>query len=68
MNFDGLKTAIIEMLSGAEVKVNTVTFQNDVEDIKSKDDVFDIYDSFGYLGIMKKRRQHLCQMKKFDKS
>lgn len=27
MNYDGLKTAIIEMLSGAEVKVNTATFQ-----------------------------------------
>ena len=35
MNYDGLKTAIIEMLSGAEVKVNTATFQNDTEDIKS---------------------------------
>lgn len=29
MNFDGLKTAIIEMLSGAEVEVNTASFKND---------------------------------------
>ena len=50
MNFDGLKTAIIEMLSGAEVKVNTVTFQNDVEDIKSKDDVLTYMIHLGYLG------------------
>lgn len=39
MDFDGLKTAIIEMLSGAEVKVNTATFKNDTLNIKSRDDV-----------------------------
>ena len=39
MNYDGLKTAVIEMLSGAEVKVNVAAFQNDTEDIKSKDGV-----------------------------
>ena len=39
MNYDGLKTAVIEMLSGAEVKVNVAAFQNDTEDIKSKDDI-----------------------------
>ena len=33
MDFDGLKTAIIEMLSGAEVKVNTATFKNDTLNI-----------------------------------
>ena len=27
MDYDGLKTAIIEMLSGTEVKVNTATFK-----------------------------------------
>ena len=36
MNYDGLKTAIIEMLSGSEVKVNTATFKNDTINIKSK--------------------------------
>ena len=35
MNYDGLKTAIIEMLSGAEVKVNTATFKNDTVNIRS---------------------------------
>ena len=35
MNYDGLKTAIIEMLSGSEVKVNTATFKNDTINIKS---------------------------------
>ena len=56
MNYDGLKTAIIEMLSGAEVKVNTATFQNDVEDIKSKDDVLTYMIHLGYLGYNEKKK------------
>ena len=39
MNYDGLKTAVIEMISGGEVKVNTATFRNDTVNIQSKDDV-----------------------------
>ena len=38
MDYDGLKTAIIEMLSGVEVKVDTSTFGNDISNIQSKDD------------------------------
>ena len=44
------------MLSGAEVKVNTVTFQNDVEDIKSKDDVLTYMIHLGYLGYNEKKK------------
>lgn len=50
MNYDGLKTALIEMLSGAEVKVNTVTFQNDTVNLKSRDDVLTYMIHLGYLG------------------
>lgn len=50
MNFDGLKTAIIEMLSGATVKVNTATFKNDTVNIQSKDDVLTYMIHLGYLG------------------
>lgn len=39
MNYDGLKNTIIEMLSGQNVKVNTLTFKNDPANIQSKDDV-----------------------------
>ena len=56
MNYDGLKTAIIEMLSGAEVKVNTSTFQNDTEDIKSRDDVLTYMIHLGYLGYNETRK------------
>lgn len=39
MDFDGLKSAVIEMLSGAEVKVNTATFKNDTVNIQNRDEV-----------------------------
>ena len=54
MNYDGLKTAIIEMISGAEVKVNTMTFKNDTVSIKSKDDVLTYMIHLGYLGYNQK--------------
>ena len=50
MNYNGLKTAIIEMLSGAMVKVNTATFKNDTINIQSKDDVLTYMIHLGYLG------------------
>lgn len=54
MDFDGLKTAIIEMLSGAEVKVNTATFKNDTLNIKSRDDVLTYMIHLGYFGYNQK--------------
>lgn len=49
-DFDGLKIAIIEMLSGAEVKVNTRMFQNDTVSFANKDDVLTYLIHLGYLG------------------
>ena len=49
MNYDGLKTAIIEMLSGNEVRLNTQTFRNDTVNISSKDDVLTYLIHLGYL-------------------
>ena len=54
MNYDGLKNAIIEMISGAEVRVNTATFKNDTVNIKSKDDVLTYMIHLGYLGYNQK--------------
>lgn len=51
MDFDGLKTAIIEMLSGTAVKVNTATFKNDTVSFKSKDDVLTYLIHLGYLAF-----------------
>ena len=50
MNYDGLKNAIIEMLSGSEVKVDTATFKNDPAKIQNRDDVLTYLLHLGYLG------------------
>lgn len=50
MDFDGLKTAIIEMLSGASVSVNVKSFQNDTVSFSNKDDVLTYLVHLGYLG------------------
>lgn len=50
LNYDGLKTALIEMLSGASVKINTGAFRNDTANIRSKDDVLTYLIHLGYLG------------------
>lgn len=49
-NYDGLKTAIIEMLSGSAVKVNTATFTNDIVNIRNKNEVLTYMIHLGYLG------------------
>lgn len=56
MDYDGLKTALIEMLSGDSVKVNTITFQNDIANIRNKDDVLTYLIHLGYLGYDQIRR------------
>lgn len=49
MNFHGLKTAIIEMISGNAVEVNTNTFQNDMVSFQDRDDVLTLLIHLGYL-------------------
>ena len=56
MNYDGLKTAIIEMISGAEVKINTATFKNDIVNLTNKDDVLTYMVHLGYLGYNETRK------------
>ena len=56
MDFDGLKSAVIEMLSGDEVKVNTATFKNDTVNIQNRDEVFTYMIHLGYLGYDQNRR------------
>ena len=56
MNYDGLKNAIIEILSGASIKVNTAAFKNDTVNIQSKDDVLTYLIHLGYLGYNQNRR------------
>jgi hypothetical protein len=49
MNFDGLKEAIVQMLGGAHYQIKTIGFQNDMTNIKNKDDVLTLLIHLGYL-------------------
>lgn len=49
LNLDGLKEAIIRMISGGCEKVDVETFQNDMANIKKKDDVLTLLIHLGYL-------------------
>ena len=49
MDFDGLKTDVMTMLSGNSVDVNTRSFANDMVTFKNKDDVLTLLIHLGYL-------------------
>lgn len=57
MNEDGLKDAVIGMLAGAREKINTRTFQNDMSNIKNKDDVLTLLVHLGYLAYDSGKRE-----------
>ena len=50
MDFDGLRSDIVHMLGGGGIKVNTRSFQNDMQNFKVKDDVLTLLIHLGYLG------------------
>lgn len=49
MNFDGLKDAVVRMLAGDRVFINTGTFSNDMTTFQGKDDVLTLLVHLGYL-------------------
>lgn len=49
MDFDGLRSDIVQMLGGGCVKVNTRSFQNDMRNFRTKDDVLTLLIHLGYL-------------------
>lgn len=51
MNFDGLKDAVIELLAGKEIEVDTTSFQNDMTTFSNRDDVLTLFVHLGYLGF-----------------
>ncbi|MBR5578156.1 MAG: AAA family ATPase [Lachnospiraceae bacterium] len=54
MDFDGLKSAVIEMLSGNWVEIDPYSYQNDMVSFKDKDDVLTLLVHMGYLAYHKK--------------
>ena len=49
MDYDGLRQDIVQMLGGGRVTVNTYSFQNDMQNFKTKDDVLTLLIHLGYL-------------------
>lgn len=56
MDFDGLKQAVIEMVSGSTVEVDTGTFQNDTVSFSSRDDVITYLIHLGYLAYDQRKQ------------
>ena len=52
-----MKTAIIEMVSGAAVEVDVTSFQNDMVGFANKDDVITYLLHLGYLGYNQNARK-----------
>lgn len=57
MNFDGLKTDVVTMLSGDAVAVRTTTYQNDMVTFKNKNDVMTLLIHLGYLAYDQEERK-----------
>ncbi len=57
MDFDGLRQDIVQMLGGGRIIVNTLSFQNDMSNFKTKDDVLTLLIHLGYLGYDSKTKE-----------
>ena len=57
MDFDGLKAAIVEMLSGSSVNIDVTSFQNDASHFVNRDDVLTYLIHLGYLAYNQTKRQ-----------
>lgn len=49
MDFGGLRADVVQMLGGGHVRVNTRSFQNDMQTFRTKDDVLTLLIHLGYL-------------------
>lgn len=66
MNFDGLRAAIIEMMSGAAVDVDVTSFQNDTVSFANRDDILTYLIHLGYLAYDQTGSRFLFRMRKSD--
>ena len=57
MDFDGLRPDILLMLGGGRVRINTRSFQNDMRNFHTKDDVLTLLVHLGYLGYDSKTQE-----------
>ena len=57
MDFDGLKTSVIEMIAGNSVEIDVTSFQNDTVNFADKDDVLTYMIHLGYLAYNQKLKK-----------
>ena len=60
LDFDGVKSGIIDMLSGREIAVITDNFSNSLNDFKDKNDIFTYLIHLGYLNFNEETK--LCRI------
>ena len=60
LDYDGTKSAVLEMLSDREVPVKVVDFKNRLDEIKTKDNVLTYLIHLGYLNYDKKTK--MCRI------
>ena len=60
LDYDGIKSDVVDMLTGKEVFVNVNNFSNLLSEIKTKDDVFTYLVHLGYLNYNKTTK--LCRI------
>lgn len=56
MDFDGLKTAVINMISGGMAEIEVNTYQNDMVTFENMNDVLTLLIHLGYLAYDKSRK------------
>lgn len=56
MDFEGLKDDVIRLLAGESCSVDTASFQNDLNVVRSKDDVLTLLIHLGYLSYNREDR------------
>lgn len=57
MDFDGLRTDIVQMIGGGHIRVNTRSFRNDMQQFNVKDDVLTLLIHLGYLAYDSDRKE-----------
>ena len=60
LDYDGVKTAVVEMLSGREVPVDIIDFKNKLDEINTRDNVLTYLIHLGYLNY--DRKTGLCRI------
>ena len=64
MNFYGLKDDVIRLLAGESCSVDTASFQNDMNVVRSKDDVLTLLIHLGYLSY--DRNSRTCRIPNWE--